>query len=114
MKEQQLLPQPKEETKKTEEEKRADMLLAIQRFSAGKKAVLIAVVGEILPGVTSDDSFAPVPKEKRSKARNSKSFFLYAAGGTGKTFSSVLRSLYWSCEVAKSCPLLRLLLPPHC
>ncbi len=81
------LPQPKEETEKTEEERRADVLLAIQSFNAGQKVVFNAVVSAILPGVTADDPFAPVSKEKRSIARNSNSFFLDAPVGTGKTFA---------------------------
>ena len=43
-------------------------------------------MGEILPGVTADQPFAPVPEKKGSTGRKSYGYFLNVPGETGKTF----------------------------
>ncbi len=52
-------------------------------LNAGQKAVFDAVVGCVLPGVSSDNLGAPVVYQVDTESRVC---FLDAPGGTGKTF----------------------------
>ena len=81
------LPKIRVESTKSEEEHREEVEIAVKNFNLNQKKVFNAVVGEILPGVTADDPFAPVGEGKRIKPWKSCSFFLDAPGGTGKTFT---------------------------
>ena len=87
----QALPQPKQKNVESAEEQRERILLSIKSFNDDQEAVFNAVVGQILFGVTADDPFAAVCPKKPVYARKSHSFFLDAAGGTGKTF--VMRTI---------------------
>ncbi len=68
---------------------------AIPKLNAGQRAVLDAVVGCILPGVSSSNLEAPVSNLGAPQNAESLVFFLDAPGGTGKTF--VTRAFMTSC-----------------
>ncbi len=59
---------------------------AIQKLNAGQRAVFDAVVGCILPGVSSSNLEASFSNHMALQNAESRVFFLDAPGGTGKTF----------------------------
>ncbi len=67
---------------------------AIPKLNPGHKAVFDAVVGCILPGVSSGILEAPVSNHGAPQNAESRVFFLDAPGGTSKTF--VTRAVYVS------------------
>ncbi len=59
---------------------------AIPKLNAGQRDVFDAVVGCILPGVSSSNLEAPVSNHGAPQNGESRVFFLDAPGGTGKKF----------------------------
>ncbi len=59
---------------------------AIPKLNAGQRAVFDAVVGCILPGVSSSNLEAPVSNNGALQKAECRVFFLGAPGGTSKTF----------------------------
>ncbi len=65
---------------------------SIPKLNAGQRAVFDAVVGCILPGVSSSNIEAPCLEPRCTTNAESRVFFLDAPGGTGKT--SVTRAIH--------------------
>ncbi len=59
---------------------------AVPPLNAGQRAVFDAVVGCVLPSVSSSNLEAPVVNQGSPHSGDSRVLFLDAPGGTGKTF----------------------------
>ena len=77
--------EPPEAAEEEEDRLRESVTSSVAQFNAGQRAVFDAVVGAVLPGVSSVDLTAPVSPQAMAQ-RQDRVFFLDAPGGTGKTF----------------------------
>ena len=58
-----------------------------KKFNKGQKEVFNTIVGEILLGVTAGNLHAAVQRPSNHQSTRSRTYFLDAPGGTGKTFT---------------------------